>query len=242
MTGGASLAERLQKIMAQAGLCSRRSAEDLLRQGRVSVNGRPASLGDRADPTTDRIEVDGRPLPAPDAPICLMLNKPRGYVTTLSDELGRPTAAQLVADCGRRVYPVGRLDRDSEGLLLFTNDGDLAQALLHPRHEVDKVYRVWVSGQISGAPERLASVTELEGEPIRPARVEEISRDGEGALLQVTIHQGKNRQIRRMCAQVGLSVRRLQRIREGNLALGDLKPGKWRYLTDVEIKLLKGNH
>ncbi len=172
MTGGASLAERLQKIMAQAGLCSRRSAEDLLRQGRVSVNGRPASLGDRADPTTDRIEVDGRPLPAPDAPICLMLNKPRGYVTTLSDELGRPTAAQLVADCGRRVYPVGRLDRDSEGLLLFTNDGDLAQALLHPRHEVDKVYRVWVSGQISGAPERLASVTELEGEPIRPARVE----------------------------------------------------------------------
>ncbi len=242
MTGGASLAERLQKIMAQAGLCSRRSAEDLLRQGRVSVNGRPASLGDRADPTTDRIEVDGRPLPAPDAPICLMLNKPRGYVTTLSDELGRPTAAQLVADCGRRVYPVGRLDRDSEGLLLFTNDGDLAQALLHPRHEVDKVYRVWVSGQISGAPERLASVTELEGEPIRPARVEEISRDGEGALLQVTIHQGKNRQIRRMCAQVGLSVRRLQRIREGNLALGDLKPGKWRYLTDIEIKLLKGNH
>ena len=241
MTGGASLAERLQKIMAQAGLCSRRSAEDLLRQGRVSVNGRPASLGDRADPTTDRIEVDGRPLPAPDAPICLMLNKPRGYVTTLSDELGRPTAAQLVADCGRRVYPVGRLDRDSEGLLLFTNDGDLAQALLHPRHEVDKVYRVWVSGQISDAPERLASVTELEGEPIRPARVEEISRDGEGALLQVTIHQGKNRQIRRMCAQVGLSVRRLQRIREGNLALGDLKPGKWRYLTDVEIKLLKGN-
>jgi 23S rRNA pseudouridine2605 synthase len=242
MTGGASLAERLQKIMAQAGLCSRRSAEELLRQGRVSVNGRPASLGDRADPTTDRIEVDGRPLPAPDAPICLMLNKPRGYVTTLSDELGRPTAAQLVADCGRRVYPVGRLDRDSEGLLLFTNDGDLAQALLHPRHEVDKVYRVWVSGQISGAPERLASVTELEGEPIRPARVEEISRDGEGALLLVTIHQGKNRQIRRMCAQVGLSVRRLQRIREGNLALGDLKPGKWRYLTDVEIKLLKGNH
>lgn len=242
MTGGASLAERLQKIMAQAGLCSRRSAENLLRQGRVSVNGRPASLGDRADPTTDRIEVDGRPLPAPDAPICLMLNKPRGYVTTLSDELGRPTAAQLVADCGRRVYPVGRLDRDSEGLLLFTNDGDLAQALLHPRHEVDKVYRVWVSGQISGAPERLASVTELEGEPICPARVEEISRDGEGALLQVTIHQGKNRQIRRMCAQVGLSVRRLQRIREGNLALGDLKPGKWRYLTDIEIKLLKGNH
>ena len=242
MTGGASLAERLQKIMAQAGLCSRRSAEDLLRQGRVSVNGRPASLGDRADPTTDRIEVDGRPLPAPDAPICLMLNKPRGYVTTLSDELGRPTAAQLVADCGRRVYPVGRLDRDSEGLLLFTNDGDLAQALLHPRHEVDKVYRVWVSGQISDAPERLASVTELEGEPIRPARVEEISRDGEGALLQVTIHQGKNRQIRRMCAQVGLSVRRLQRIREGKLALGDLKTGKWRYLTDVEIKLLKGNH
>ena len=232
------MAERLQKIIARSGLCSRRAGEDLLRQGRVRVNGRTV-LGDKAEALTDRIEVDGRPLPSADAPVCLMLNKPRGYVTTLSDELGRRTAAELVADCGVRVYPVGRLDKDSEGLLLFTNDGALAESLLHPRHEVDKVYRVRVAGETEGAAERLAAVDELDGEPIRPAQVELISREGGEALLQVTIHQGKNRQIRRMCAKTCLTVRRLQRIREGNLSLGSLKPGKWRYLTDAEIKGLR---
>lgn len=235
------MTERLQKIIAQAGLCSRRAGEDLLRQGRVCVNGQIASLGDSADPSRDRIEVDGRPLPSAPPAVYIMLHKPRGYVTTLSDERNRPTAAQLVTDCGERVFPVGRLDMDSEGLLLFTNDGALMQAMIHPRHEVNKIYHVTVSGEISGAAARLAAINDLDGEPIRPAQVEELSRSGGQALLRITIHEGKNRQIRRMCRKAGLSVRKLQRVQEGNLRLGDLPPGKWRYLTDAEIKELKGS-
>ena len=235
------MTERLQKIIAQAGLCSRRAGEELLRQGRVCVNGQIASLGDSADPSRDRIEVDGRPLPSAPPAVYIMLHKPRGYVTTLSDERNRPTAAQLVTDCGERVFPVGRLDMDSEGLLLFTNDGALMQAMIHPRHEVNKIYHVTVSGEISGAAVRLAAINDLDGEPIRPAQVEELSRSGGQALLRITIHEGKNRQIRRMCRKAGLSVRKLQRVQEGNLRLGDLPPGKWRYLTDAEIKELKGS-
>lgn len=235
------MAERLQKLMAQAGLCSRRAGEELLRQGRVRVNGCVAALGDSADPVLDRIEVDGAPLPSAPPAVYLLLNKPRGYVTTLSDELGRRTAAELVADCGARVFPVGRLDKDSEGLLLFTNDGALMQALIHPRHEVDKIYLVTVSGQLDGAPERLAAIRELDGEPIRPAQVQLLSREDGQAVLRVAIHEGKNRQIRRMCRKAGLTVRRLQRIQEHTLQLGTLKPGKWRYLTDKELRELKGS-
>lgn len=235
------MTERLQKLMAQAGLCSRRAGEELLRQGRVRVNGRVASLGDSADPALDRIEVDGTPLPSAPPAVYLMLNKPRGCVTTLSDELGRATAAELVADCGARVFPVGRLDKDSEGLLLFTNDGAFMQALIHPRHEVDKVYHVTVSGELEGAAERLAVIRELDGEPIRSAQVQLLSQEDGRAVLQVTIHEGKNRQIRRMCRQAGLIVHRLQRVQEHTLQLGTLKPGKWRYLTDKELQELKGS-
>lgn len=234
------MTERLQKLIASAGLCSRRTAEEWIAAGRVRVNGALASVGDRADSETDTVTVDGIPLPETAAPVYLMLNKPRGYVTTLSDEYGRRTAAELVAGCGARVYPVGRLDRDSEGLLLFTNDGDLAQRLLHPRHEVDKVYLVTVRGDIRGAAERLMAITELDGEPIAPAQAEEVSRHEGQALLRVTIHQGKNRQVRRMCARIGLHVARLQRIQEDTLLLGDLPPGKWRYLTDRELQEIKG--
>ena len=234
------MTERLQKLIASAGLCSRRTAEEWIAAGRVRVNGALASVGDRADPETDTVTVDGIPLPETAAPVYLMLNKPRGYVTTLSDEYGRRTAAELVAGCGARVYPVGRLDRDSEGLLLFTTDGDLAQRLLHPRHEVDKVYLVTVRGDIRGAAERLMAITELDGEPIAPAQAEEVSRHEGQALLRVTIHQGKNRQVRRMCARIGLHVARLQRIQEDTLLLGDLPPGKWRYLTDRELQEIKG--
>lgn len=234
------MAERLQKLIASAGLCSRRTAEEWIAAGRVRVNGALASVGDRADPETDTVTVDGIPLPETASPVYLMLNKPRGYVTTLSDEYGRRTAAELVAGCGARVYPVGRLDRDSEGLLLFTNDGDLAQRLLHPRHEVDKVYLVTVRGDIRGAAERLMAITELDGEPIAPAQAEEVSRHEGQALLRVTIHQGKNRQVRRMCARIGLHVVRLQRIQEDSLLLGDLPAGKWRYLTDRELQEIKG--
>ena len=232
--------ERLQKLIASAGLCARRTAEDWIAAGRVCVNGAVASLGDRADLETDTVTVDGAPLPGKPGAVYLMLNKPRGYVTTLSDEYGRRTAAELVADCGVRVYPVGRLDRDSEGLLLFTNDGELAQRLLHPRHQVDKVYLVTVRGDIRGAAERLMAITELDGEPIAPAQAAEVARHEGQAVLRVTSHQGKNRQVRRMCAQIGLHVVRLQRIQEDSLLLGDLPAGKWRYLTDQELQRLRG--
>ena len=211
--------ERLQKIIAAAGICSRRAAEDLLRQGRVQVNGQIAALGDRADPETDAVTLDGQPLSREPERVYLMLNKPRGYVTTLSDERGRRTAAELVSGCGARVYPVGRLDMDSEGLLLLTNDGAFANGLMHPRGEV----------------------RDLEGERIRPARVRELWRDGNKAALSVTIHEGKNRQIRRMCRQAGLAVRRLQRVREHTLTLGDLPVGRWRYLTQQELQMLEGS-
>ena len=233
--------ERLQKILSQAGICSRRAGEELLVQGRVLVNGQIAALGDKADPAMDRIEVDGKPLPAAPQAVYIMLNKPRGYVTTLSDERGRPTAAQLVSDCGARVYPVGRLDMDSEGLLLFTNDGALMQSMIHPKHEVNKIYHVTVKGLLDGAPDRLSSITDLDGETIRPAQVEELARKAGQALLRITIHEGKNRQIRRMCRKAGLSVCRLERVQEGKLRLNDLKSGKWRYLTDIEIKEIKGS-
>ena len=233
--------ERLQKLIARAGVCSRRSAESLLTGGRVTVNGVAAHLGDKADADTDVIAIDGTAIAFAEPAVYLMLNKPRGYVTTLSDELGRATAAELVADCGTRVFPVGRLDKDSEGLLLFTNDGALMQAMTHPSHQVDKTYEVTVTGQLEGAADRLSAVTELDGEPIMPAQVEIMERRQGQALLRVTIHQGKNRQIRRMCAQVGLQVTRLRRVSEDALTLGDLKPGQWRYLTDAEVAALKGS-
>ena len=232
--------ERLQKLIASAGLCARRTAEEWIAAGRVCVNGAVASLGDRADLETDTVTVDGAPLPGKPGAVYLMLNKPRGYVTTLSDEYGRRTAAELVADCGVRVYPVGRLDRDAQGLLLFTNDGELAQRVLHPRHQVDKVYLVTVRGDIRGAAERLMAITQLDGEPIAPAQAAEVTRHEGQAVLRVTIHQGKNRQVRRMCAQIGLHVVRLQRIQEDSLLLGDLPAGKWRYLTDQELQGLRG--
>ena len=233
--------ERLQKLIARAGVCSRRSAESLLTAGRVTVNGVAAHLGDKADADADVIAIDGTAIAFAEPAVYLMLNKPRGYVTTLSDELGRATAAELVADCGTRVFPVGRLDKDSEGLLLFTNDGALMQAMTHPSHQVDKTYEVTVTGELEGAADRLSAVTELDGEPIMPAQVEIMKRREGQALLRVTIHQGKNRQIRRMCAQVGLQVTRLRRVSEDALALGQLKPGQWRYLTDAEVAALKGS-
>ena len=204
------------------------------------MNGETARLGTKADPDRDDVRLDGRPLAAPAEPVCLLLNKPRGYVTTLSDEKGRKTVADLVRDCGVRVYPVGRLDLDSEGLLLLTNDGALAQHLTHPGGEVQKTYHVWVRGITEGAAERLSRLRELEGEPVCPAQVECLRQGAGSAKLAVTIHEGKNRQVRRMCAACGLTVQRLRRVKEHTLELGTLPPGKWRYLTEAEIDALRG--
>ncbi len=231
--------ERLQKILSARGVCSRRSAEALITQGKVTVNGLPAVLGDTADPETDEILVSGQPLPKQEGYIYLLLNKPRGYVTTLSDEKGRPNAASLVAGCGVRVYPVGRLDMDSEGLLLFTNDGAFANRLMHPKHEVKKTYDTWVTGYAPGAETRLCRPMTLDGYPLRRPQVRLLRAEGERARLRITIHEGRNRQVRRMCAAAGMTVTRLRRVREGSLSLGDLPVGAWRYLTEEEVRALK---
>jgi len=233
------MTDRLQKIIAARGVCSRRKAEELILAGRVTCNGTVANLGDRADPDTDEIRVDGKILPSQGSYVYIMLNKPRGYVTTLSDEKGRPNAAQLI-DCGTRVYPVGRLDMDSEGLLLFTNDGEFANTLMHPKHEIDKTYRVLVEGFSEENLEKLKQPIELDGYLIRKPAVRLLrTRDRGQAQLLVTIHEGRNRQVRRMCDAAGMKVLRLQRISEGKLKLGTLEAGKWRHLTQEELGFLK---
>lgn len=229
--------ERIQKILSARGVASRRKAEEMILAGRVACNGITCALGETADIDTDVITVDGVAIgPQPDY-VYIMLHKPRGFVTTLSDEKGRKNAAQLVADCGARVYPVGRLDMDSEGLLLFTNDGDFANTLMHPKHEVDKTYRAFLTGYSAEAVEKLKQPITLDGYTIRPPK---IKVEGEGRLL-VTIHEGRNRQVRRMCAAAGMTVTRLVRIREGSVSLGDLPKGKWRHLSADEIKSLSNN-
>ena len=207
----------------------------------MRVNGATAAVGQKADSERDEITVDGRPIARVEQKRYLMLNKPRGYVCTLSDEKGRPTVASLVKDCGARVYPVGRLDLDSEGLLLMTNDGEWMQRMLHPRYEVNKTYRVTVAGEVGGCEKKLAAMTVLDGEPIRRAQVRVLSRGRDTAVLSITIHEGKNRQIRRMCASCGLFVKRLQRVREHMLTLGDLPGGAWRDLTEQELLATKSN-
>lgn len=230
--------ERLQKIIAARGLCSRRQAEKWIEEGRVRVNGNTAHLGDTADVTEDVIEVDGKRLPKAGKKVYLMLNKPRGYVTTLSDEKGRKNAAQLVENCGTRVYPVGRLDMDSEGLLLFTNDGEFANLLMHPRHEVEKTYRVWVTGYTDENLELLKQPIELDGYRIKPPKVRLLHASGEKATVEVIIHEGRNRQVRRMCQATGMNVARLVRVAEGKLRMGDLKSGAWRHLRSDEVEKL----
>ena len=231
--------ERLQKILSARGVASRRKAEQMIQNGAVTVIGVTAALGDSADPELDRICVNGQPLPTGQRFVYILLNKPRGYVTTLSDEKGRPNAAQLVADCGTRVYPVGRLDMDSEGLLLFTNDGAFANALTHPKQEVEKIYEVWAVGYAPGGEEKLSRPIVLDGYRIRPPKVVLLSANGEKAKFRVTIHEGRNRQIRRMCEAAGMRCTRLRRIQEGSLRLGNLPCGAWRYLTPEEVAELK---
>jgi 23S rRNA pseudouridine2605 synthase len=231
--------QRIQKIIADSGVTSRRKAEELINGGRVTCNGEVCLLGQSADPDVDTILLDGKPLPSGGGYAYIMLHKPRGYVTTLSDEKGRKTVAQLVADCGTRVYPVGRLDMDSEGLLILTNDGEFANKLMHPSHQVDKTYRVTVTGYTPDALERLSRPITLDGYTIAKPTVELLSANEKGsAQLRVVIHEGRNRQVRRMCAAAGMQVSRLVRVAEGKLPLGRLPLGKWRHLTPEERKLL----
>ena len=230
------MTERLQKILSARGVASRRTAEQMILDGRITVNGKTATLGQTADPDADEILVDGKPIPAGVKPVYIMLHKPRGVVTTLSDEQGRRTAAELVAECGVRVYPVGRLDLSSEGLLLFTNDGAFAEQMMHPKHQVDKTYLAWVTDCSEASIDRLRQPIVLDGYRIHAPKVRLVKP----GLLEITIHEGRNRQVRRMCETAGMHVTRLRRIREGSLSLEDLPVGKWRYLTDTEVALLKG--
>lgn len=230
--------DRIQKIISGRGVASRRQAEKMIEDGRVTCNGAICMIGQSADPDTDVIAIDGIPLPSVRQKIYIMLNKPRGYVTTLSDEKGRRNVSQLVADCQTRVYPVGRLDMDSEGLLLLTNDGDFANYLMHPKHEVEKVYLTTVKGFTLDKLIRLQKPVILDGYQIRPPKVEVISNAGDPTVLRITIHEGRNRQVRRMCAIAGMDVQRLVRIKEGSLALGGLTVGKWRYLSNAEVQNL----
>ena len=235
--------ERLQKILSGAGICSRRAAETYITQGRVKVNGITAVLGDSADVELDEILVDGRVLRTNGPrPVYIMLNKPRGYVTTMSDEAGRKTVADLLGDVPERVYPVGRLDMHSEGLLILTNDGDLAHHLTHPSHEVYKEYLVKLSPDEEGLPspeKPLSGSIELDGEKLLPAKCRLLAKTESGYIMTIAIRQGKNRQIRRMCAKCGYTVNSLKRVSEGDVKLGELPSGRWRYLTEKEIRYLK---
>ena len=229
--------ERIQKLIAARGVASRRAAEQMILDGRVSCNGTICTLGQSADPDTDIILIDGIPLPPMQSFVYIMLNKPKGYVTTASDEKGRKNVVQLVAECHCRVYPIGRLDMDSEGLLLLTNNGDFANKVMHPSHEINKTYEVHVDGYSAAASELLSRRIVLDGYRIQEPNVKVVSSYGKYAVLHITIHEGRNRQVRRMCAAAGMRVKKLVRIQEGELKLGNLPTGKWRYLSQDEIDI-----
>ncbi len=232
---------RIQKMIADSGVCSRRAAEQLISQGRVKLNGHPVKLGDKCG-FKDLITIDGERifLPRKREFVYIMLNKPRGYVTTVSDELDRRCVMDLLEDVEARVYPVGRLDRNSEGLLLFTNDGDFANSIMHPSRHVSKTYRVTVRPDISDDQlVKLSEGVEIDGRKTLPATVVVKEKEAGRVVLLITIKEGRNRQIRKMCEAVGLEVARLRRISIGPLKLGMLRPGKWRELTAEELRALR---
>lgn len=233
--------QRIQKIIAQSGFCSRRKAEELISSGRVKVNGRPCKLGDKAD-FKSIITIDGEKLPvfAKRELYYIMLNKPRGYVTTMSDEFDRKNVSELVSDLPERVYPVGRLDKNSEGLLLFTNDGKFANDIMHPSKHVSKTYRVTVRPPVTD--EQLVKMSEgvlIDGKKTLPCIINVLTNESTRVVLQMVIKEGRNRQIRKMCEAVGLEVARLKRTMIGPVKLGMLKPGEYRELTSDELRALR---
>ena len=233
---------KLQKYFTDCGVMSRRAAEKEIELGKVRVNGEVATLGTRITPGVDSVTYLGKEVRMPKykKKIYVMLNKPRGYLTTMSDDRGRPTVAELVADVGDRVYPVGRLDMDSDGLLLFTDDGELTNKLTHPRHEIPKIYHVTVSGKVSREKiDALSSPMIIDGYKILPVKTRVIDEGVSSSTLEMTLYEGRNRQIRKMCQQQNLKITRLCRVAIGNIRLGSLALGKWRYLTPAEVAYLK---
>ncbi len=234
--------ERLQKFLSECSVASRRKSEELILEGRVWVNGKKANLGDKVDPKKDTVTVNGKKVTAVKDKYYIMLNKPRGYVTTMSDELGRKCVKELVSDVGAVVYPVGRLDRDSEGLLLLTNDGDFANNIMHPRKHISKTYRVTVRSLITSSQvEQLENGVLIDGRETLPAEVHVIEKKENRSVLEIIIYEGRNRQIRKMCEETGLEVIRLKRNAVGSIKLGMLPTGKWRELTDDEVHKLSVN-
>ena len=232
---------RLQKFISDCGVMSRRAAEKAIEAGEVLVNGEVAALGTKIDPRRDKVLCQGAPVGKRQNfhYTYVMLNKPVGYVTTMNDEKGRKTVAELVSDVGVRVYPVGRLDMNSEGLLLMTNDGELTNALTHPRHLIPKIYNVKVGGNVTRAKvAEIASITELDDEKIMPVQCGILRHNEKTSVLEMILFEGKNRQIRRMCEKVGLEVKALKRVALGELLL-DVKCGSWRYLSLDEVKAIK---
>ncbi len=232
---------RLQKVLADMGVASRRKAEQMIADGLVKVNGEVAKIGDKVDPSKDKIYLKGKKLTtsAPNDKYYIMLHKPRGFVTTMSDEMGRKCVAELVTDIPARIYPVGRLDRDSEGLLLMTNDGEFANAVTHPSRHIYKVYRVTVRPSISDEQiSKMSGGMEIDGRKTAPCEVRVIERKEGRVVLEIVLHEGRNRQIRKMCEQLGIEVARLKRTEIGQIKLGMLQTGKWRSLTQEEYKKL----
>ncbi|NVN91749.1 MAG: rRNA pseudouridine synthase [Desulfuromonadales bacterium] len=238
--------ERLQKLISQAGLASRRAAEEIILAGRVMVNGVVITeLGSKADASVDSITVDGKPVKPVSSHLYILLNKPAGFMTTLDDPEGRQLVTDLLPEIKERVYPVGRLDYNTEGLLLLTNDGDWANKLMHPRHEIEKEYHIRVRGKVHQSQiDQLQKGVMLDDRPTAPATVLLIKDGEQNDWLSITIHEGRNRQIRRMCEAVSLSVVRLKRVRYGILELGPLKSGQYRNLTEREVRdlLIPGAH
>ena len=232
---------RLQKFLASCGVASRRGAEEIIKQGRVWVNGEKVTqMGVSIDENYDEVKVDGDVVRAESKKMYIMLNKPVGFVTTVSDDKGRPTVLDLVSDISMRIYPVGRLDYDTEGLLLLTNDGDLTYKLTHPKGEIPKTYVAEVTGNINmDTLEKLRRGVVIDGVKTSPATVEVVGATRLGTKLEVTIHEGRNRQVRKMFEACGCIVKRLERIREAGLNLGHLPRGKWRKLSESEVNMLK---
>lgn len=230
---------RLQKHLSACGVASRRKAEELIEQGKVKVNGRVASIGDKVDPKRDKVTVRGKNVVAVTQKVYIMVNKPRGYVTTMSDEFDRKTVSDLVKDVGVKVFPVGRLDRDSEGLLIMTNDGELANMITHPSSHVNKTYRVTVGGAVNDEQiDKLCTGVVIDGKKTLPCDVFVLERREDRTVLNFIIHEGRNRQIRKMCDVVGLEVLRLKRTEIAGVKLGGLKTGSWRDLNERELTRL----